>query len=239
MITAILIALGFICARFVNGRLDSTEVMHTTSRDGAHVEPADQYEIPRESIHARILQELSIARTSSPWHREIPDLIDMLEDPSAANQASYQLCSMGDEVIPALLIAITNADQQARLRTVVNLGARAVDEAGVIDALLERLAADPDATVRSASAHALGRFPDLPHEAMEALVAALDDPVSSVASDAALALGKGFGPRARSAVPALLDHWRRTGYSTSEALTLVDPKTAKRVGATHPPNPYE
>jgi hypothetical protein len=152
---------------------------------------------------------------------------------------SYTLSSMGDEVIPALLIAITNADQQARLRTVVNLGARAVDEAGVIDALLERLAADLDATVRSASAHALGRFPALPHEAMEGLVTALDDPVSYVAANAALALGTGFGPRASSVVPALLDHWRRTGYSTSEALTLVDPETAKMVGAMHPPNPYE
>jgi HEAT repeat protein len=149
------------------------------------------------------------------------------------------LCLMGDEVIPALLIAITNMDTQVRMRTIVDLSYRRANDTEVIDALLERLAVDSDAEVRSASALSLARIPDLPDDAMGALVAALDDPASFVGGNAALALGEAFGPRARSAIPALIEHWRRTGFPTSEALTMVDLEAAMRVGALHSPNPYE
>jgi hypothetical protein len=170
---------------------------------------------------------------------DITSLIDMLEDPSTANRAAHLLSLMGDEVVPALLIAITNADEQVRLRTVVDLGWRAANAAEVVDALLDRLGTDPESSVRSASALALGNLPNLPADAMEVMLKALDDPIPHVASNAALALGNAFGPRAESAVPNLIEHWHRTGWPTSEALTMVDPEAAKRLGAMQPPNPYE
>lgn len=174
----------------------------------------------------------------------IPALLKMLEDPRTANRASGLLCNLNNEVIPALIIATTNADVQVRRRSITDLGWRHVNTPGVVDCLAKALVSDPDAMARAMAASGLRGIPELPESAMEPLLKALDDPDERyVASSAAQTLGDCFGSRARAAVPRLVQLWQKHGIWTgaAESLTKIDPETARKHGAfvESRPNPYE
>jgi HEAT repeat protein len=186
----------------------------------------------------RGFQELGTNRPAA-----IPGLVRMLQNSAIADRASGLLVQVGDEVIPALLIAATNSAGTVRRRAIADLGARRVSAPGVFDTLLQAFLSDPDPATRSMAAHSLGRLPDLPVTAMNPLIKALDDPDINISSAAARALADGYGPRAKAAIPALTRLWKRGGIwsSANYALTKIDPDAAESVGAkvVSKPNPYE
>src|SRR3954467_14755224 len=98
---------------------------------------------------------------------------------------------------------------------------------------------------RTIAASALGRIPDLPDDAVPCLIQALEDTSITTASEAARSLGI-IGPRAKTAVPALLKFYPKQGgrpTAAAEALLSIAPETAAQHGifppGKVPPSLYE
>jgi HEAT repeat protein len=89
---------------------------------------------------------------------------------------------------------------------------------------------DPDANVRSFAAMSLGLFAREPATVVPALTRLLADQFAR--GEAAYALGK-FGPKAQSAVPALLEGLKKERQGVGEirnALKAIDPAAAAKAG---------
>jgi hypothetical protein len=134
----------------------------------------------------------------------VPALIDLVRDPACDVRASAAnaLVGFGTEAraaVPVLLEALGSKDGELAGQAAFALGA--VGDERAVDSLLAR-AEDPDAKVRTQVLHALGRLALRPDEVVPVLARTLQVPSLPLRQAAATALG-GFGPRARSAIPAL------------------------------------
>lgn len=163
----------------------------------------------------------------------IPGLTALLSNPSVANRACGLLRELNNEVIPALVIATTNADSKVRQDAMLDLGRRRINTPETVGALLQGLTADPNPANRRVAASAIGGIPALPDPALEALAKVLDDPnaprdlmMAAVQSLAAA------GPRAKVAVPALVRLSQPSSPipNAKSALTQIDPETAEKHG---------
>ena len=151
---------------------------------------------------------LQAIQALTPDRERLADLfVSILKSDAATETRSYAAWQLPwlkhRERIPALLAAAKGADRRMQWAAIDVLGSvaeRAPGEARsqIAAALVEILQKDPDRTVRSRAAGALGNVAD--KSVVPALVAALKDPNHFVGSYAAHSLGRLAGP---DAIPAL------------------------------------
>ena len=138
----------------------------------------------------------------------VPQLISALKDSSdeVRMMAAMALGKIGrpaKEAVPALLEAAGDKSDFVRALAAGALGKTGRGAKGVVPALIGMLG-DKHREVRRAAATGLGDIGQADEPVLKALIATLGkDPDSAVRVDAAQALGQ-LGPKAKSAVPALL-----------------------------------
>lgn len=135
----------------------------------------------------------------------IPDIADLLSDPTYAAEAALALSYMGAAAVPVLKGALDDDNPVVRkeaLRSLGKLRERAsIDPQVVIPTLITALD-DSEPEVRVVAVTYLGIVRDDPAREVPALTKALEDDDASVRAAAATALGA-YGPSAQSALPAL------------------------------------
>ncbi len=138
----------------------------------------------------------------------VPQLISALKDGSGkvrmmAAMALGEIGHPAKEAVPALLEAANDKSDFVRALAAGALGKTGRGAKGVVPALIGMLG-DKHREVRRAAATGLGDIGQADEPVLNALIATLGkDPDSAVRVDAAQALGQ-LGPKAKSAVPALL-----------------------------------
>jgi HEAT repeat protein len=173
----------------------------------------------------------------------IPALIKPLNDGESAEAVAFILADIGRDALGPLTNALTNSDWRVRASVVIGLGRFAKPFYGdpvspteldslakIIVPVLVNSLQDPDANVRSFAAMSLGLFAREPATVVPALTRLLADQFAR--GEAAYALGK-FGPKAQSAVPALLEGLKKERQGVGEirnALKAIDPAAAAKAG---------
>jgi HEAT repeat protein len=173
----------------------------------------------------------------------IPALIKPLNDGESAEAVAFILADIGPNGLGALTNALSNSDARVRASVVIGLGRFAKPFYGdpvspteldslakiIVPVLINSLR-DPDANVRSFAAMSLGWFAREPATVVPALTSLLSDQFAR--GEAAYALGQ-FGPKAQSAVPALLEGLKKERQGVAEirnALKAIDPAAAAKAG---------
>ena len=155
--------------------------------------------VPVAMTPAEQRRAATAARLAQARDRGIPELVEMLTDPSWAvrRQVIAALAAAGDPAVPPLCEALrARRDDETRLAAAVDaLAASVGDPSGPVGAL----ARDAQAAVRSDAAQILGRRRD--PRAVALLAALAQDPDDNVAVAAVEGLGRIGG---RAAVEALL-----------------------------------
>lgn len=141
-------------------------------------------------------------------------------DPDVRRNAAWTLGRQRDpRLVEPLINALHDDVADVRVRVVESLG-NFKDER-VVTALLDTLQSDADAEVRAYAAQSLARLPDA--QAVEPLIAALDDDESLVRAAVAGALGAIHDPRAVGPLVSLLsgdaDHDVR--YYAAKSLSAI------------------
>ena len=147
----------------------------------------------------------------------IPQVANLLDQPSDSEMAAYTLYCIGSNALPALTDALTNRNERARSDATAMLGR--LQEPQSVSNLVAMLK-DPDFITRSTAAHALSRFPDQADVIVPALMDCLDHPDRTFRGNAARALAK-FGTAAKPAIPKLLRMVQSTDSHESETAAGV------------------
>lgn len=160
-----------------------------------------------------------------------PEALLASADPAVREASAWQLCSHGGAPVAALVRLLErDPDRAVRAAAARALGCGGTSAGpGPSASLLEALR-DESEVVRWAAARALARLRPQRELAQPALEAALASPDPFVCSYAAFELGR-FGPRARSALPALLEALGRQPRAEwlARSLARLDPSGERAV----------
>jgi HEAT repeat protein/lysophospholipase L1-like esterase len=160
----------------------------------------------------------------------VPALLEALRDqPLGEGIGARSLAKLGGDAasraVPELIAALDSPERQHRFNAALALGRLGSRAAEARPALMRLLRDDPDPNVRGHAARALGRIGG--EEAVEPLIAALEDGDGHVRSLAAQSLGW-LGPLAAAARPrlerALTDPHRKVRRHAERALQQISPE---------------
>lgn len=147
--------------------------------------------------------------TKNNWKKKIKDLIEKLRssDLDTRQQAAWDLYTLGEDkieevnlAIPALIVAMKDADWAVRKMSILALGELQVTEE--IPTIIEFLRYDIEPEVRAGAAEALGYMKA--YQAIPDLIRALDDTASIVQQVTIWTLGT-MKEKAKTAVPKILE----------------------------------
>lgn len=156
---------------------------------------------PDSVLHSRALFGLWALETDA--RPALPVLVNLVTNQEIAFGITSVLGVTGPDAVPALIGAMTNADQ--KVRTIAESGLRhyatSQEATLAVPELVKRLK-HPDDFVRAASANVLGEMHQQPCVVVPELTCLLVDNDTKVRESAVFALRK-YGPSATSAIPAL------------------------------------
>jgi HEAT repeat protein len=158
--------------------------------------------------------------TEAEFERYFETLISALkdDDPDVRSRAALALRKLGSAVSAIVdQLTLSLRDDKATIRS---QAAQALGEIGpsarrAVPALTTALKKDESATVRAEAALALGLIEAIPDSGISALIEALGDSDTGVRRQSAVAIGM-LGPKAKGAVPALIDVLQNKQLSTSD-----------------------
>jgi HEAT repeat protein len=135
-----------------------------------------------------------------------------------------------DLVMPMFLQAINDSDEGVRANAIAGLGKYGRAAAKGVPGLI-KLLKDPDATVRALAAISLGEIGEDPDNVIPALVDCLAHSTQNDVRWSIVQAIADFGPKAHSAVPALLENLQDPDsdvrYNVVRALKIIEPEALK------------